>query len=356
MRNIWGFSCQGKASVVLGGQYGSEGKGAAVAWLALNCNRFDIVTTNAGAQAGHTSIHDGVKRVVNHLPTAPLIRRGSTVYLNSGSIIDPDLLMRELEENRYIECCDGLYIDPMAALITQDCKDAEMADYSAQTRIASTRKGVGEALARKVLRSGKVARDHFDFRNHLRRVNLNKEMASHSKSVLVEIGQGLDLSNSSPFYPYCTSRNCTVGQGLADAHIHPSFLRSVMLVLRCHPIRVGNIVENGETRGESGECYPDQREMTWEEIGQPPEVTTVTGRVRRIFSWSMLQTQHAISQCRPDVVFLTHCDYVSQTEVRYRVNDIMKAAKTAHITVPPLLVLSRGPTTADAHVARPSDV
>src|SRR5882762_7099512 len=93
------FSKAGKASFILGGQFGSEAKGAAAAYVATRSDaNFNIATTNAGAQAGHTSIHDGVKKVVFHLPTFSLYRDCFT-YLNAGSVIDPEVLLRELEEN-----------------------------------------------------------------------------------------------------------------------------------------------------------------------------------------------------------------------------------------------------------------
>ena len=74
-----GFMRGGYVSTIIGGQWGSEAKGSAAAWtaseLAKEGRRFDIVTTNAGVQAGHTSVHSGVKRVVFHLPPASLITR-----------------------------------------------------------------------------------------------------------------------------------------------------------------------------------------------------------------------------------------------------------------------------------------
>jgi adenylosuccinate synthase len=349
MKWIGRFRHRGRAAVVLGGQFGSEGKGAAVAWLATQCDRFDVVTTNAAAQAGHTSIHNGVKHVVNHLPTAPLIQTGSHVYLNAGCVIDPELLFDELARTNYFPRCDSFTIDPMATIITPECKDEEQAADSQQTLIASTRKGVGVALARKTLRSGMTARDHPELSPFIKRLNLNTMMGRDSMSVLVEVPQGLDLSLNSMFYPHVTSRNCTVAQGLADAGIHPCFIGPVMLVLRCHPIRVGNIVENGKTLGNSGGVWSDQRELTWDEIGRPPEITTVTGRVRRVFSWSAQQTDNAISACRPDVVFLTHCDYIDLIGVGQRVRDIVRSYKRHQLPLP-LLVLSRGPSTADVHI------
>ena len=56
--------------------------------------------------------------------------------------------------------------------------------------------------------------------------------------------------------------------------------------------------------GYSGDGYPDQQELTWEEVGQTPEKTTVTKLTRRIFTLSKIQTAEAIRTCAPDEIFL----------------------------------------------------
>lgn len=343
----------GKAAFLLGGQWGSEAKGAAAAWvaneLAQTDHCFDIVTTNAGAQAGHTSIHDGIKRVVFHLPTASLISRTyfrdyGLMYLNAGSIIDPEGLEREIDENKITS--SHLFIHPMAAVITDECREAEGAADSMQTRTASTRKGVGQALSRKVLRSGLVAKDHPFLSKYVRRIDLNKEML-RGKSVLVEVPQGVSLSlNHSPFYPHTTSRDCTVMSGMSDAGIHPEFLGKTMVVLRTYPIRVGNIVENGETIGFSGDSYGDQEETSWEALGVEAEITTVTKRVRRVFTFSEEQIVNTFSLCRPDIVFLSFCNYAAdKRRMGAIVTSIRRAALRCHID--PHVIFQWGATTED---------
>lgn len=362
------FLIPGKASFIVGGQFGSEAKGSAAAWVAYqlserqigkDAGRFDIVTCNSGAQAGHTSIHGGKKFVVFHLPTAPLISPGSIGYLNAGAIIDPDGLRKELEQ--YGSCFLRFFIHPNAAVITQDCRDAEGRVDSAQTAIASTRKGVGEALARKILRSGAIAYRALNMPAIVSRLDLNDEMQRGS-SVLVEVPQGIGLSLNGPFYPHCTSRDCTPAQAASDAGIHPSFVGPIMLVLRTFPIRVGNIKEAllGEAAeapmseisrsvGFSGGCYPDQREISWEELGVEPEITTITKRVRRVFTWSQQQVVEAMRITRPTHVFLSHVDYVEDGP-REHVHNILDAAKEAGLPRPQVFY-STGPTTADVREA-----
>lgn len=365
------FLVPGKASFICGGQFGSCGKGAAAAWVAHDLisnnperGRFDIVTTNAGAQAGHTSVHNGVKKVVFHLPTAPLIAPGSIGYLNAGAIIDLDGLTQEINDNW--RSFSEFYIHPNAAIITLDCRVAEQRSNSAQTKIASTRKGVGEALSRKVLRSGisalmampgALVSERSGSIGVVRRLDLNRELSVYNKSVLVEVSQGFGLGLNQQFYPHCTSRECTPAQAASDAGIHHSLCGPVMLVLRTFPIRVGNISaplreDSNLIRdiGTSGGCYPDQREISWEELGVPPEITTVTKRVRRVFTWSHQQVQEAISATRPTHIFLSHVDYLTNQKDKLDsyVRSILTACEAAKIHKSQIF-FSVGPTTADVH-------
>ncbi len=361
------FLKQGKASFLLGGQWGSEGKGSCAAFAAIHMRErlegFNIVTTNAGAQAGHTSTHDGRTKVVYHLPTFSLYNAAQT-YLNAGSIIDPVGLLQELADNPQMMNRDNFAIHPNAAIITSECREAEQRDDSAQTKIASTRKGVGEALARKVLRSGRLAKDVPELSRWVRRIDLNDQM-SHGASVLVEVPQGHSLSLDGPFYPHVTSRNCTVMQAMSDAGIHPQFYHQSMLVVRTFPIRVGNIpadnpnavLFDGAIKGHSGGHFPDQSEISWDDLGVKPEITTVTKRVRRVFTFSELQVAEAIAQTRPAAIFLSFCDYLPNKElVKFLIARLRticsKIGSVRHAG--PEILCGWGPTTAD--VIRAEDV
>lgn len=359
-KEMTGFIQKGKASFIVGGQWGSCGKGASAAFLAKKfCESLppDIITANNGAQSGHTSVHNGVKRVGYHLPTSALIaadhyqragqfERLPLIYLNAGSIIDADVLRKELSDFNIPLTPDHFCIHPNAAVITDGDKAAEGNPDSAQTRIASTRKGVGQALARKILRSAYLAKDHPFLKPFCKRIDLNAELLS-GKSVLVEIPQGISLGVDSEFYPHTTSRNCTPMQAMADAGIHPSFYGETMLVLRSYPIRVGAIVENGRENS-SGGHYGDQREISWNELGVPPEMTTVTQRIRRVFTFSIRQMCEAMMLTRPSVVHLTFCDYPEYEPgyLEHIVGTIERFAREIDLA-PPLMLYQYGPSTDD---------
>jgi len=306
------FVANGKVVVICDGQFGSTGKGLLAAYLAQH-NEVDLATTNASANAGHTTCYaNGTKFITFHLPTIGVVQ-GCQIYLNAGAIIDPEVLWREIKELGVQP--SKVAIHPMAAVIMSDHKRAEGDDTSAQTRIGSTRKGVGEAMSDKVRRSGLVARDHPSLKELVRYIDVGAQLQSN-RAVSLEIPQGFSLSiNSSGFYPYCTSRDCTVAQGISDLGVHPSYLGKTAMAVRTFPIRVGNIFdEEGNQIGTSGPCYSDQTELTWGDIGVKPEVTTVTKRERRIFTWSRKQYLAALRANRPDIVFLNFVNYLKSRE------------------------------------------
>lgn len=322
------FVQPGLASVVVGGQFGSEAKGLVAACLAINSyHKPDICTTNAGAQAGHTTVlANGTKFVCYHLPTIGVLTPSATIYINAGSIIDPDLLDREVEQVALATGEDvnrlwsRICIHPNACIITSEAKQMEA--QGATRHLGSTMKGVGAALANKIMRRHGSTASTYNSQGRWRNVQsieLNSLMCDGA-AVTVEIPQGTDLSiNASSFYPKCTSRDCWVGQGLTDAGIHPRRLGKIAMVVRTFPIRVGHVFDphTGEKTGDSGPFYGDSVELDWEKDfpGIEPERTTVTQRVRRIATWSREQWLHAYTLNDPDYTFLTFTNYCTKEEL-----------------------------------------
>lgn len=316
------FNIPGKVSVLLDAQYGSTGKGLIAAFIA-KYSPSDIAVTNASPNAGHTAILDGKKYITFHLPMSGVLNPGTRMYINAGAIVNPGLLLKEILDNGVNP--DFVSVHPNAAVVTEEDIEYESRMESGAHKIASTMKGVGRALARKVMREAKVAKDVPALSRFISMIDLNEAMNGPlKKSVMIEVPQGFSLSLNSQFYPHCTSRNINVSQALADAFIHPSFLGSTMLSVRTFPIRVGNVPD-----GYSGDCYPDQVETTWETLGVEPEITTVTKRVRRVFTFSDLQYAEAVSVNRPTHVFLNFCNYLRNFDRLMELLERMVAAEKA---------------------------
>lgn len=351
----WGLSSS--AAVLVGGQFGSEGKGQVAAYLATIGERFNVATTNAGAQAGHTTNFRltpppsvPAHFVCFHLPTTAVVQKQCLAYINAGSIIDVDVLIDE------IKAChmeDRVFIHPRATVIQKEDRDAERAVGSSVSKIASTQKGVGAAIANKIMRRSKLAGDAEELRHLIRPpedMDLNELMYMRNGAIVVEVPQGLGLSlNHGLAYPYTTSRDCWVGSGISDAGIHPEFVTDVCMVMRTFPIRVGDFYnEAGELIGSSGPFWTNSTELDWATHfpGIEPERTTVTKRVRRIATWSDEQYTHALSINRPTIVALTFCDYLTDAEEFMLYMTSMHTVED-NLNIRPIKIFSFGPHVED---------
>lgn len=302
---------------VVDGQYGSTGKGLLASVLAEHCGGLvDIVTSNAGPNSGHTSYHGDDKVVLRQLPTFSVMHQlfhdeMPRTHLNAGAIIEPECLMTEVLA--HVGDPSKLTVSNNAAVVNKSAKEIEKAMVD---RIGSTGKGTGGAIAQKLLRHPEAVfkgamvggPDHDRFRLahgvYDLNVDLNAEIAHSRATVLAEVSQGFSLSlNAGGFYPFCTSRDCTVGQAMSDANVHPSYYKDCAMVVRTYPIRVA---------GNSGPYYPDQTELDWETLGQTPELTTVTQKVRRIFTWSKEQFCDAVAANRPGVLLVNFMNYLGK--------------------------------------------
>jgi len=311
------------AYVLVDGQFGSTGKGLLAGVLAHHgAGAITHCTTNAGPNSGHTAYYSGPhtvdggeeKIVTQQVPVASafLSRMGykCDTLINAGAMIEEEILRREVAE--WLDH-KRVFIHPNAAMISPEDVERDKLVVSA---IAGTGKGTGPALAQKVLRDPNATAESI-YQPMLPGVDAGTTFARTwdrfwdwtRDVVFVETAQGYSLGlNSSRFYPNVTSRECSVQQALADARIPAQMLRKVVATFRTFPIRVGN------TENSSGGWYPDQRETTFEAIGQEPEITTVTKRVRRIAEWSRIQFRESVACNMPDVVFINFMNYLPEDQ------------------------------------------
>ena len=304
-------------NVLIDGQWGSTGKGKVAAFIALN-NTIDIAVSDFQANAGHTTVFDdGRKFVVHQLPTSAM-NEDTLVCVNPAATINLDRILKEIDMFNLDE--SRLKIDGNACIIQEEHVNKEKIG-SDMVRISSTLQGVGEALSQKVARRSGVmlARDVDKLRPFIACTSaiINEGLASGA-TVLAETAQGFDLSiNHGRKYPFVTSRDITVGSTLNNCGVSPIWLSEVIGVLRTFPIRVGNVVVNGELVGYSGEYYEDQKELTWEELTEAcgadvllQEKTTVTQKVRRIFTFSEKQFMKFYVMNMPTQLAITFIDYL----------------------------------------------
>jgi len=300
-------------TMVLDLQYGSTGKGLVSSYLTDpgECGKYyDTVMSANMPNAGHTAYDQhGVKFVHKALPSG-VFYNPQNVAIGPGAVIDPVRLADEiynLKEHGHCMSTD-FFVHECATVLTSDMKTQE--ETSTLTKIASTTSGAMAAQVRKMARNPDdmvIAKGNLSIPGVMLLSSKDwTDMVYGSHSILAEGAQGFSLGiNQSQFYPFVTSRDCTPARFMADMALPHRSLREVVGVARTFPIRVGN------AQGWSGPHYPDQVETTWEDLGQAPEITTVTGRVRRVFTFSRLQMAEALRAVQPDLVFLNFVNYLN---------------------------------------------
>ncbi len=293
-------------SIVVGGQYGSEGKGK-VAQYYTRLRGARAAVRVGGTNSGHTTLaHENDRVVLRQLPTAAL-EPDVLCVLAAGSYIDVDILTAEidrlgLEPGR-------LVIDPGAMIITSADRAAEGASDLKQ-RIGSTASGTGEAVARRTRRVSvhDLAGAAPELAPYLAPVRpLLRGMLDAGEHVVIEGTQGFGLSLlHSPHFPKATSRDTTAAGALAETGLSPFDVENIVLVLRCFPIRVA---------GDSGPF--GTQELDWETIareagavGSLVERTSVTNKVRRVARFDPQIVCEAIAANAPNVIVLNHLDHV----------------------------------------------
>lgn len=302
-----------KMDVLVDLQFGSTGKGALAGYIGVRNGYGAAVSCNM-PNAGHTAYSpDGTKFVHKVLPSAIFGAELEVIGIGPGAVFSIDRLALEWEAVCEYRADLVLVVHEAASILTPEHAEAERATLS---RISSTMQGSAEAMIAKIRRQPKViAKDSYfeiEYRLspfgpvHIVTQNRWLKMMRQQESILLEGSQGYSLGINSGFYPYCTSRDCTPARVVSDCSMPIGWLDQIYGSCRVHPIRVGNTPD-----GYSGDWYFDQKEISFEELGVEKEMTTVTGRVRRIASFSAVQIKEAMMMANPDHVFLNFCNYDS---------------------------------------------
>lgn len=277
------------ATIIVGGQYGSEGKGKVTLLTALQYDSPWVVRCG-GPNSGHTTRVDNNETILRQLPAAAT-HRGAKLALAAGCVVDEGLLIQEIEQ-----CCldpKRVVVDPRGVLVRSFDRKRENELCS---EIASTGSGAGAAAARRMLRGRDVRlvehssklRDYVTVATVAPRLHQALELGER---VIVEGTQGFGLSlYHGQRYPYLTSKDTTASAFAMEAGIAPSAVSDVIMVVRTFPIRVG---------GPSGTLI---HEISWENIRQlsgathrEPEYTSVTNRLRRVGRFDL---EAVVTACR----------------------------------------------------------
>ncbi|MEH2564295.1 adenylosuccinate synthetase [Bradyrhizobium sp. AZCC 2289] len=307
--NLFPLEAERLVDVLVGGQYGSEGKGNVCAHLARD---YDVLLRVGGPNAGHKVAYPKYKYV--QLPSGTQSNPNAQILIGAGATIWPDQILKEIQDCGLTD--KRIVIDEQAMIIEQSDIDLESKTLGV---IGSTKQGVGAATARKIIGrddqshlGGKVrlAKHHPALKPYLGSVSRELENAYTSgQRVMLEGTQGTSLSLHHGSYPHVTSRETTASGCLADAGIAPTRVRRVVMVTRTYPIRVG---------GTSGPmALPIDTKVVADRSGLPlddiekTEVGTISGTKRRMaeFDWEQLR-RSAVLNGATDIA-LTFADYIT---------------------------------------------
>lgn len=294
--------------VVVGGQYGSEGKGHIISYLA---REYSMIVRVGGPNAGHKVFFDEGPYTHHQLPSGTL-RTNARLLIAPGATINVERLLKEVAECNVNK--ERLFIDPQAMVISNEDIKNEM---GLKRRISSTGQGVGFATARRITNRGKqisLARDIPELKPFTQRKasELLEEAYCNGDRILVEGTQGFALSIYHGQYPYVTSRDTSTAGALAESGIPPTRTRKVVMVCRTFPIRVED--PKGSTSG------PLAQETSWAKVARRAnlnaanlyrtERTSTTDRRRRVgeFDWDLLRQSSVIDG--PTDIALTFADYL----------------------------------------------
>ncbi len=386
----------GKITAIMDGGAGSSGKGKIASFVGTFADNWQFCCNAFMSNAAHWVIDDAGKKYLYQSlnSVAHLKDKFEKMYICGGAVTELEPLLREIEEHNLTP--DQLGIHPCVAIVqdkdvgyergTNNFEgDSITAEYSDCMKLGSTLHGVGAARARRILRRSdvKIAKDVPELKDFI--CWTDREIVDRLKqgqSGLLEIAQGYQLSYLSQFYPKTTSRNCTVMAGLDDCGIPPFYLGNVIINFRTYPIRVNsNKYRHAETdeiltgemldelrstgqndkivelKGDSGACYEDQEEITWEEVtansgmrkyekdAYITERTSLTRLERRVYTFSKQNLIDAINFNRTSgktfisLNFINYVDYemteasggmseLTDKAVDWLVENILTAMKT----------------------------
>jgi adenylosuccinate synthase len=309
--------------VVVGTQWGDEGKGKVVDWLTDHAAA--VVRFQGGHNAGHTLVINGKKTALQLIPSG-IMRDGVACYIGNGVVVDPTHLLSEIErlEAAGLNVRSRLFISESCPLILPFHVEVDKArealrETSGSGKIGTTGKGIGPAYEDKVARRALRVQDlkhperfakklkellelhNFALGGYLKSKPLDYQpiydaamkAAEQIKPMLADVGvrvhqhnvdggsvlfegaQGTLLDIDHGTYPYVTSSNCVAGNAAAGSGVGPDKLHYILGITKAYTTRVG-----------SG---PFPTELEWEKegtvgyhlstVGQ--ERGTVTGRARR---------------------------------------------------------------------------
>ena len=369
-----------KNVVVVGSQWGDEGKGKIVDWLSSHADV--VIRFQGGHNAGHTLVIDGVTYKLRLLPSG-IVRKNKISIIGNGVVIDPWALLDEIKEIN----SKGVNVDEKNLIISEAANlilpfhremDEIREDAAGNSKIGTTRRGIGPAYEDKVGRRSirvmdlaskenlnkrldNVLAHHNAIRKGLKRKIYEKgvlieellkiapkilkfsqpvwkkidEFKQKNKKILFEGAQGILLDVDHGTYPFVTSSNTVASSAATGTGCGPNSINYVLGITKAYTTRVGE-----------GPFPTELKDKVGEELGtRGKEFGTVTSRKRRCGWFDGVLVRQTIKISGIDGIALTKLDVLDELDeikicVAYEINgkkiDYLPAAVDDQLKVKPI--------------------
>lgn len=337
------------ATVIIGGQWGDEGKAKVVDFLMGEHDA--VIRFQGGANAGHTVVSELGKFAFHQIPSG-LLYPGVTGILGNGMVVDPFAFLQEVRElgDRGIDVSERLFVSSAAHVVTPVHKlmDNILETDRKGASIGSTGKGIGPAYADKHMRGGlrmavflreredlfdtiarsvewsnrvfaaynaptlspeTIASDFVGIRDAIEPFVVDTqaaigELREKGRRILLEGAQGTLLDIDHGTYPFVTSSSCSIGGAIAGTGLGPREINRVVGIFKSYITRVGNGPMPTEIAGRDGEALRERG----------GEYGTTTGRPRRCGWFDMVAGRYSVMLNGYDEIALTKLDVLSGFE------------------------------------------
>lgn len=337
--------------IILGAQWGDEGKGKIVDYLAQQADA--VVRYSGGSNAGHTVVVDNVSYKLRLLPSGVLFKDKVNV-LGNGVVINPGVVLQEIQgmKEKGIDCSNLVISDRAHVVLPYHQRLDELQEAAlGQNKIGTTKGGIGPCYMDKVARTGiricdlmeadtfaaklkvnleaknqiitkiygaepfeyeAVLEEYLAYAEQLRPYVADTgvvmdELFAEDKKVLFEGAQATFLDIDHGTYPFVTSSNPTAGNACTGSGIGPKFIDHVVGVVKAYTTRVGEgpfITELHDTDGPGTQIRETGREYG-----------TVTGRPRRCGWLDAFMLRYSARVNSLDYLAITRLDILDQMPV-----------------------------------------
>ncbi|NCN65379.1 MAG: adenylosuccinate synthetase [Candidatus Altiarchaeum hamiconexum] len=304
-------------NIVVGGQFGDEGKGKIISYLSLEDNYDIIARGGVGPNAGHTIVYDGQEYKVRQVPSG-FLNKNTKLYIGAGVLVNPDVFLDEISKFNKFNIKDRINVDFQSGIIEESHKVKDKRDENLSKKVQTTGSGCGPANEDRVKRVGKMAKDIPELKEFICDVAMELNNAiDEGKKILIEGTQGFGLSLYHGTYPYVTTKDTTASAMLSDVGIGPKYVNDVIVVLKAYTTRVGNGLfwNEADKNTKADDKKADNRSNKLlgdlkisEKLAKIREEGTVTGRARRVSPFDFELAKRSAKMNSATMLALTNMD------------------------------------------------